>query len=176
MPGGLRKTIKIDVVQFMKKINSRTVAWAAVVVLMALIFSFSAQPAPKSNELSGQTIRCIAKVTMPDFNKLPGAQQESFISSMQHITSKTTHFLIYLLLGVLCMIALLQCRLKIIIRSIIGFFICAGYAMSDEIHQLFVTGRSGQFTDILIDSCGIIIGIIIVIAFNQLRKRIKAAD
>lgn len=154
MPGGLRKTIKIDVVRFMIKINSRMVAWAAVIVLMALIFSFSAQPAPKSNELSGQTIRCIAKVTVPDFNKLPGVQQESFVDSMQHITRKTTHFLIYLLLGVLCMIALLQYRLKIITRFIIGFFICSGYAISDEFHQLFVNGRSAQITDILIDSCG----------------------
>ena len=33
------------------------------------------------------------------------------------------------------------------------------YASTDEIHQLFVGGRSGRFTDVLIDTAGGFIGI-----------------
>ena len=35
-----------------------------------------------------------------------------------------------------------------------GFFLVFFYACTDEIHQLFVPGRSGQFTDVMIDCIG----------------------
>jgi len=34
---------------------------------------------------------------------------------------------------------------------------CVFYAATDEIHQLFVKGRSGQFEDVLIDAVGVVI-------------------
>lgn len=37
-----------------------------------------------------------------------------------------------------------------------GFF----YACTDEFHQLFILGRSGQFTDVLIDSLGMLFGVL----------------
>ena len=36
--------------------------------------------------------------------------------------------------------------------------ICVLYAISDEVHQLFVPGRSGQFKDVFLDSGGAIVG------------------
>lgn len=36
--------------------------------------------------------------------------------------------------------------------------ICVGFAASDEFHQTFVNGRTGQFLDVLIDSAGAFIG------------------
>lgn len=49
------------------------------------------------------------------------------------------------------------------------------YACTDEIHQLFVPGRSGQFRDVMIDSLGAFIGILILSIFlmiiNHLKKR-----
>ena len=46
------------------------------------------------------------------------------------------------------------------------------YAISDEIHQLFVVGRSGSPKDVLIDS----IGVFLFYAVRRvLRKRIKGA-
>ena len=33
------------------------------------------------------------------------------------------------------------------------------YAITDEIHQLFIPGRNGNVVDVLIDSCGGLIGI-----------------
>lgn len=35
------------------------------------------------------------------------------------------------------------------------------YAISDEIHQLMVDGRSGNVRDVIIDSIGILIGIMV---------------
>lgn len=45
---------------------------------------------------------------------------------------------------------------------IISILMCVIYACSDEIHQLFVFGRSGEIRDVLIDFIGSFIGILIV--------------
>lgn len=42
------------------------------------------------------------------------------------------------------------------------------FATTDEIHQFFVIGRSAKFTDIIIDSVGGIIGVIIYLAMLKL--------
>ena len=35
-----------------------------------------------------------------------------------------------------------------------SILLCVGYAISDEIHQLFVDGRAGSLMDVMIDSMG----------------------
>lgn len=52
---------------------------------------------------------------------------------------------------------------------LISLFITFIYACSDEIHQLFIPGRSGQFTDIMIDTSGALIALIIVLVYKKLR-------
>ena len=44
------------------------------------------------------------------------------------------------------------------------------YAITDEIHQIFVSGRSGEIRDIIVDTCGSTVGILLNIIIN--RKRI----
>ena len=47
-------------------------------------------------------------------------------------------------------------------------------ACLDEFHQLFVRGREGKFTDVLIDTAGALLGIVIVqaviFAFYKIKK------
>ena len=46
--------------------------------------------------------------------------------------------------------------------------------VTDEIHQLFVPGRSGQITDVILDSCGGLIGAVLsAIILYLIRKRKK---
>ena len=45
------------------------------------------------------------------------------------------------------------------------------YAISDEIHQLFVPGRTGCILDVGIDTLGIITGIIIFMIFIKILKK-----
>ena len=45
------------------------------------------------------------------------------------------------------------------------------YACTDEIHQLFVPGRSGMIRDVFIDSIGGIIGISIISIYENIKKR-----
>ena len=41
------------------------------------------------------------------------------------------------------------------------FVICVLYAITDEYHQTFVAGRSGELRDVVIDSLGALLGILI---------------
>jgi len=66
-------------------------------------------------------------------------------------------------------------------KPLFAFLICVIYAISDEIHQLFVPGRTGQLKDVIIDSSGSFVGIAIVIIVIKLlemkrnrKKRIKS--
>jgi VanZ family protein len=72
---------------------------------------------------------------------------------------KSLHLLEYAFLAMLLFYAFLRKKYTIIIAYL--------YALSDEIHQTFVPGRSGRLRDTFIDLIGIILGLIIL---KQLRK------
>lgn len=52
----------------------------------------------------------------------------------------------------------------------LGLMICMLYACSDEAHQLFVAGRSGQLKDVMIDISGSTLG---MTAFYFMDKILK---
>jgi VanZ family protein len=55
--------------------------------------------------------------------------------------------------------------------SSISLALVAGsaYAVTDEVHQMFVSGRSGRPTDWLIDTAGVVIGIGLMYAWRRRR-------
>ena len=48
--------------------------------------------------------------------------------------------------------------------------VAVAYAVTDEVHQLFVPGRSGRITDVLIDGAGAVVGGIVVRLLMRLHK------
>lgn len=47
------------------------------------------------------------------------------------------------------------------------------YASSDEIHQSFVPGRSPMITDVVIDTMGVILGILLIILGKKIIKKYR---
>ena len=45
--------------------------------------------------------------------------------------------------------------------------IATAYAATDELHQVFVPGRSAEFTDVLLDSLGALAGIWLYLAWHR---------
>ena len=45
------------------------------------------------------------------------------------------------------------------------------YACTDEIHQLFVPGRAGKFTDVLIDTTGGIIMLLFIALVTRVARK-----
>lgn len=77
------------------------------------------------------------------------------IGLLSLIIRKLAHFTEYFILGILVINFITRYDKKIII----AILLCIISAPSDEIHQIFVPGRSCQITDIMIDSLGPIMGI-----------------
>ena len=122
----------------------------------------SNQPADDSTKLSDgvieKTIGNIYKITHKN------TTEEKLIEIKRkyaHPTRKTAHFTIYLILGLLVGTLLKEYNIKTKQIIIYGVLICMTYAISDEIHQIFVIGRSGEIKDVLIDTCGSTTGILL---------------
>lgn len=135
--------------------------WAGV------IFAFSSQEADQSSELSSGVLGLMLEF----FTRAFGRVIEDFNQEFFHfLLRKGAHFTVYLVLGVLVAFALY--KRKVIAYRRISFLISVLYAVSDEIHQVFVPGRAGQVQDVLIDASGALLGILLFALINTyLRQR-----
>jgi VanZ family protein len=108
-------------------------SWAAVIFWMALIFYLSHQPATESNGLSTGITETIIKTV----EKIaPNANFD--IRSFNHMVRKNAHFIAYLVLGVLTFNALRRSGVRGYRSVVLALVICVIYAISDEVHQLFI--------------------------------------
>ena len=137
-----------------------------LVLWMGFIFSMSCENAEESSNTSGQTIKVVLS-TVPEFEKQPEEVKVNIIEELQFIVRKSAHFIGYMILGILASCLILHYE-NINKKYPLAFLICVIYAISDEIHQLFVPGRAGQVRDVLIDSAGSFLGIILVMALEKL--------
>ena len=55
----------------------------------------------------------------------------------------------------------------------LSIIVCIIYAISDEIHQIFVPDRSCQVYDMMIDSLGSIVGILLIDKFIKFKQNKK---
>jgi len=134
-------------------------SWTAVVLWMLLIFTFSAQHGTKSTCLSDM----VAEIIMKKINVIisPDSQTgttTNLVKTFKYILRKSAHIGEYFILGALVMNAMKTSKVPKFKAFIMSILLCILYAMSDEIHQHFVPGRSAQVSDVLIDTIGAIGG------------------
>lgn len=138
-----------------------------------MIFSLSSQNAGESSETSGNLIASFAEIFYPGFDELTEEEQAQVIGSFQFIARKTAHFSIYGVLGFLSFLTFISYRrLRLILRLSLSAAVCLIYAVSDEIHQFFVPGRSCELRDVCIDFCGALLAITVSALFSRYIKLI----
>ena len=146
-----------DLTKKVVKTKIKWVLWVAVLLWMTFIFCFSAQNGTQSAQLSEMAQQYIVKLTgIP-----PAAQGVDY----QFVLRKTAHFSVYLVLGILCVTALLYTPkpTRMAFKAALAIAISAGYAVTDELHQSFVAGRAARAFDVGIDTAGACCGMIIVL-------------
>lgn len=148
---------------------SKIWSYLAVVLWMGLIFFFSSQPADDSKELSTGVTEVILSVV-----EAVAPESDLFVDNLHHFVRKNAHFLIYFVLGILVVRAFRLSEIRGKKSIVFALAICIAYAISDELHQLFVPGRGAQVKDVLIDSTGAFVGIILYSWLKGLRKSSKA--
>ena len=115
-----------------------------LVIWLIIIFVMSSFNASESSNQSNFIVNLIIKI-------FGGNRQLITI-----IVRDLAHFLEYLILGLLCSTL---CEQKKDFWLVVIF--CIIYAISDEVHQIFVPGRAFQLLDIMIDSLGSFLGLVL---------------
>lgn len=146
----------------------KIVYWAAVILWMALIVFFSHQPASSSDDLSTGVTEVIVSILE---QWIPGTALNPF--ELNHAVRKNAHFFIYFVLGMLVLGMLTKINVRGMRGVVVALLVCVLFAVSDELHQLFVVGRGARITDVFIDSVGAVIGIGLFKWIERIRKSIK---
>lgn len=125
------------------------------IIWMGVIFMFSAQVSDESKSSSNKVTSAVVNTVISiKKENISEEKRQKIIEDKTFIVRKTAHFTEYFILG-LILILFLQTKEKLTAKYIIlAIIFCVLYATSDEIHQLFVDGRSCKIMDIIIDTCG----------------------
>lgn len=146
--------------------------------MCAFIFVMSAFPAEESDALSTGAIWHIVGFIVPGYDQLPAAEQLQWQQALQFPVRKTAHFLEYALLGALAFNLVI--RMKSFRHAprarqvLVAWAFAVVYAIGDEIHQLFVPGRTGKIMDVGIDAAGALCGIAVVLLILWIAGKLHA--
>ena len=144
------------------------------IIWMGVIFMFSAQVSDESKSSSNKVTRAVVNTVISiKKENISEEKRQKIIEDKTFIVRKSAHFTEYFILG-LILILYLQTKEKLAPKYIIlAIIFCTLYATSDEIHQLFVDGRSCKIMDILIDTCGSSLAILGFTSIYKLTTNLK---
>ena len=143
----------------------RAVTTLLTAAVMMMIFCFSMEDAEASDKRSGKISLQIIRIIHPDYEQMDAEAQQAIYDNVQYIVRKCAHFTEYMILGFairLCFESWFGLKIKKqrpLTLAALGA--AAAYACTDELHQLAIDGRSGQWTDVLVDSSGVLAGAVL---------------
>lgn len=145
-------------------------AWLPAIVMAVVIFCFSAQPADQSTETSDFVSRALFRL-LSGLGMVEGGleQNREFLEMMSFPVRKCAHITEYAVFHLTILYGLYQWGRRNGRWLAEAFLMVFLYACSDEFHQLFVPGRSGAFTDVLIDCIGV--SVVTAGLWMSMRKR-----
>lgn len=150
----------------MKKIKKEIYLLPSILWMMGIFF-FSHQPAELSNENNFFIADILRTCDLELFTSMDYDILNLLIRKAAHITE---YFILFMLLY-FAIKKLSQYRDRILKDSILRASISTIlYACTDEFHQLFIQGRAGRIQDVLIDSIGIVVGILAIWLCSKIRK------
>lgn len=144
--------------------KKRIIYGILVIVWMVLVFVFSSQNGEESKRTSGYFSDKVVQIIASVKTDINVEDTEEIIS---FIIRKMAHFSIYFVGGILIFNFVNTFPLKLRNVMLLAFVLGCVYSISDEIHQLFISERAGQIRDVLIDSTGVLIAILLMGKFKE---------
>lgn len=132
-----------------------------------IIFGFSSQDGENSGGLSRNITNKILQLSNK-YKDMGQEEKEKIADRTERIIRKIAHFSIYTLVGLLLMGLLSTYKIKENWRIILSVLLGMIYAVSDEIHQSFIPGRTPQITDVYIDTLGVVLGVLLILLFIKI--------
>nr|WP_302595506.1 VanZ family protein [uncultured Cellulosilyticum sp.] len=138
-----------------------------LVCILVCIFILSSQSAQESKALSNHFISIYQRgVEINPF--FSHRTKEVLLSRPSHYVRKLAHIFIYFILGIVTLLTLWRTQIRRSICPLLALMICIIYAITDEWHQYYVAGRGAQLSDVRIDSCGALIGIMLSVVIIKI--------
>lgn len=156
----------------MKKNIERIILLILLLGTFSIIFGFSSQDGEKSGSISKKITEEIVK-RIPQIQEKEQEERELITQRTEKVIRKIAHFSIYTVVGILLMALVSTYQIKEKNKIIISIIIGITYACSDEIHQSFIPGRSPMITDVMIDTMGVILGILLILLGKVIIKKYR---
>ena len=148
------------------------------IICCIIIFSFSAVPATASTKQSKGLTYNVIKLL--NGNKLTEKELVKLTKRVNPVIRKIAHFSIYMILAIFTYMFIEELNIKSksekerLRKNILYTCIfCLIYAIFDEIHQIYVPGRTGKVIDVIIDTLGACTGITIILIRNKFNYKNK---
>lgn len=155
--------------KFDKKTQIKIIKMILIIAWMGVVFGFSNQGGTKSSSTSRKvTVAVVQSVSDKTIE-----ENESLIEKTEKVIRKLAHYTIYTVGGFLIMNYAYTTNLKLKEKVLYSIAFGAGYAVTDELHQFFMPGRSARVFDVGIDTLGVITGIAIYVAIRKNIERLK---
>ncbi len=152
----------------------RIVTLLLLILLMTVIFNFSSQTANQSSQVSGRFTYKVFSVLYPHFDEMSPEEKQQTIDDAMFYVRKTAHMGLYFVLGVLSFLTFVSYfKLPLYVRATLSFLLCVLYSCTDEFHQTFVAGRSGELRDVLIDSTGAFLSVVLLSLLVRFIPKLK---
>ena len=131
------------------------------IIMMCLIFGFSAQDSQASGQLSSHvTVRLVSACESLLDRGWSAGQIAQYALFLEHYIRKAAHMTEYFLLAAALSLPLLYVyRPGIRHLAPAVWLFCILFACMDEFHQLFVPGRAASLGDVCFDAAGSLIGV-----------------
>lgn len=154
--------------------NTKTNIKRAILMILLIltffqIFRFSNQNGEKSSGISRKITTAVTK-NVKKIQELNENEQEEVLGKIEKVIRKLAHFSIYMVVGILMMLLMNTYKIKQFDKIAISLITGILYASSDEIHQLFIPGRSAMITDVMIDTLGVLVGCFLVFFGTALKN------
>ena len=141
----------------------KPLSFLPAVLMMYIIFSFSAQTGVDSGNLSYTVSHKIVEIGNEVLQKgMEDWEIEQKAYEIEYPVRKLAHMTEYFILAVTVSLPFYVYGLRGFGLMLVAGLICVGFACGDEYHQSFVDGRGPSVRDVGIDSIGVFAGIIAV--------------
>ena len=158
--------------------NKRTFIRAGLtlftILWMLFIFIMSGAEEDTSRAQSGAVCEIICQTFVEGYDQMSQDEQIALQARISFPVRKGAHLTEYAVLGALLALTAASFEIRGLYRGR-GYALLTGllYAVSDEIHQHFVPGRSCEIRDMSIDSSGVLLGVLLFTAGGRLAARLR---
>ena len=140
---------------------------------MIIIFVFSAQNKEESSVVSegfsGRIVHATGWLLRLNIDE---ERLQEIAFAIEYIVRKGAHMTEYAILAVLLYFWVGRWQVPALRRYWTAAALAILYACSDEFHQLFVEGRAGLVSDVMVDGAGAVLGLALFLAAGKCVKKL----